>query len=97
MKHPLVRFTSEAAGLVSKLHPEAKKLMRSAIDDLRTNPDVGEELQEELSGFRSYKPGRYRVICKFDEERKMIDVYYADHRRDIYEQFGALLKKFKTE
>ena len=38
MKRPLVRFTPEAARLVSKFHPETRKLMRSAIEELRRNP-----------------------------------------------------------
>jgi mRNA interferase RelE/StbE len=97
MKHPKVRFTPEAARLISKLHPEIKKLMRSAVEDLRMDPYIGEDLEEELSGFRSYKPGRYRILYKIDEEQNVIDVYYAGHRRDVYEQFGALLKKLKAE
>jgi mRNA-degrading endonuclease RelE of RelBE toxin-antitoxin system len=75
MKRPHVRFTPEAARLVSKLHPETKKFMRFAIEDLRTNPNLGDGLAEELAGFSSYKPGRYRILYKFDEERNVIDVY----------------------
>ena len=74
MKRPLVRFTPEAARLVSKFHPETRKLMRSAIEELRRNPFRGDELHEELTGFSSYKPGRYRILSKFDEDRKVIDV-----------------------
>jgi mRNA interferase RelE/StbE len=97
MKRPLVRFTPEAGRLISKLPPETKKLLRSAIEDLRTNPYLGDELQEELTGFSSYKPGRYRILYKFDEDRNVIDVYYVGHRRDVYEQFGLLLKKLSAE
>jgi len=97
MKRPLVRFTPEAARLVSKLHPETKKLMRSAIEDLRTNPYLGDELHEELAGFSSYKPGRYRILYKFDEDRNVIDVYYVGHRRDVYDQFRLLLEKLRAQ
>jgi mRNA interferase RelE/StbE len=97
MMHTKVRFTPEAARLISKLHPKIKKLMRSAVEDLRTDPYIGEDLQEELSGFKFYKPGRYRVLYKIDEERNVIDVYYAGHRRDVYEEFGTLLKELRTE
>ena len=97
MKRPLVRFTPEAGRLVSKLHPETKKLMRSAIEDLRTNPYLGDELHEELTGFSSYKPGRYRILYKFDEDRNVIDVYYVGHRRDVYDQFRLFLEKLRAE
>ena len=97
MKRALVRFTPEAARLVSKLHPETKKVMRYAIEDLRTNPYLGDELAEELAGFSSYKPGRYRILYKFDEERNVIDVYYVGHRRDVYDQFRRFLEKLRAE
>ena len=92
MKPPSVRFTAEAAKLVSKLHPETKKMMRSAMDDLRRNPHLGEDLHEELAGFKSYKPRRYRILYKLNEDENVIDVYYVDHRRDVYDEFRILLK-----
>jgi len=46
-----------------------------------------------LSGFKSYKLKRYRVIYKFSEEDNVVQVYYIGHRRDVYEQFQTLLKK----
>lgn len=97
MKRPLVRFTPEAARLVSKIHPETRKLMRSAIEELRRNPFRGDDLHEELTGFSSYKPGRYRILYKFDEDRNVIDVYYVGHRRDVYDRFRLLLEKLRVE
>jgi mRNA-degrading endonuclease RelE of RelBE toxin-antitoxin system len=97
MKRPLVRFTPEAARLVSKFHPETRKLVRSAIEELRKNPFRGDDLREELTGFSSYKPGRYRILYKFDEDRNVIDVYYVGHRRDVYDQFRLFLKKIRVE
>jgi len=97
VKRPVVRFTPEAARLVSKLHPETKKLLRSAIERLRANPFLGDELQEKLVGFSSYKPGRYRILYKFDEDRNVIDVCYVGHRRDVYDQFLLLLEKLRVE
>ena len=78
--------------MVSKLHPETKKMMRSAMDDLRRNPHLGEDLHEELAGFKSYKPRRYRILYKLNEDENVIDVYYVDHRRDVYDEFRILLK-----
>jgi mRNA interferase RelE/StbE len=71
--------------------------VRSAIEALRTNPYLGDELHEELAGFSSYKPGRYRILYKFNEDRNVIDVYYVGHRRDVYERFRILLKEFQEE
>ena len=88
-----VRLTREAAKIVSKLHPENKKLIRSALDEVRQNPHQGRDLQDELAGFKSYRIKRYRIVYKLNEEQSSIDIYYLGHRRDVYEQFRTLLNK----
>ena len=93
MKRPAVRFTPEAARLLSRLHPEIKRTIRAAIRELIKHPLLGDDLQDELTGFKSYKPRRYRIIYKLQEEKNTIDVYFVGHRRDVYEQFMRLLRK----
>ena len=97
MRRPAVRFTPEAAKLVSKLHPEIKKMIRSALEELRSNPFLGDDLREELSGFKSYKPRRYRILYKFDEDENTIDVYYVGHRREVYEKFMLMVKQLQQK
>lgn len=93
MKRSAVKFTPEAARLLSVLHPENKKIIKESIRLLCENPDSGGDLQEELSGFRSFKVKRYRIIYKFSEEDNIIRIFYIGYRRDVYEQFQTLLKK----
>ena len=93
MKKPKARFTPESAKLLSKLHPDNKKMIKSALKELQTNAHAGDDFQEELSGFKSYKIKRYRIIYRYNEDEKNIDVYYVGHRSDVYEQFRILLNK----
>ena len=93
MRELKVRLTREAAKIVSKLHPENKKLIRSALDEVRQNPHQGRDLQDELAGFKSYRIKRYRIVYQLNEERSSIDIYYLGHRRDVYEHFRTLLNK----
>ena len=88
-----IRFTPEAAGLFSKLHPENKKLIKFALNELRQSPYSGHNLQEELSGFKSYRSKRYRILYKVNEDEHIIEVYFIGHRKDIYEQFRRLLNQ----
>ena len=96
MKNLKIRFTPEAARLLSKLHPESKKLIKSALQEIRKEPFTGNDLQEELSGFKSYKSKRYRIIYKINEENQFIEVYLVGHRRDVYEQFRRLLNQLAS-
>lgn len=91
-----IRFTPEAARLFSKLHPENKKLIKTALYELSQNLYSGHDLQEELSGFKSYITKRYRIIYRINEEEYIIEIYYIGHRKDIYEQFRRLLNQLTT-
>jgi len=93
MKSSAIKFTPEAARLLSKLPPENKKMIKAGLKALAQSPDLGAELQEELSGFKSYKLKRYKVIYKLTEDNA-IRIYFIGHRRDVYEQFHSLLQKF---
>ncbi len=91
MKDIRLTFTPEAAKLLSRLHPESKKFIKEGLTELRQNPHLGDDLQQELSSFKSYKIKRYRVLYDINEEEGVIQVYYVGHRRDVYEQFRDLL------
>ena len=93
MRNLRVGFTPEAAGLLSKFHPENKKLIQAAINELRRDPHLGDDLQEELSCFKSYKFKRYRILYRVNEEENFLEIYYVGHRSDVYEQFRLLLNK----
>ena len=93
MKDATIKLTPETARLLAKLHPENKKMIKAGLKVLSQKPASGADLQEELSGFKSYKLKRYSVIYKFSEEDNVVQVYYIGHRRDVYEQFQTLLKK----
>ena len=95
MKKFGMRYTPETSRLLSKLHPENKKLIRSALEDLRKNPYAGSDLQEKLHGFKSFKLKKYRVIYNIDEEENIIQIFHIGHRKDVYEQFNRLLNELR--
>ena len=90
-----MRYTPEASRLLSKLHPENKKLIRAALEDLRNNPYAGRDLQEELYGFKSFKLKRFRVLYNINEEENTIQIFHIGHRKDVYEQLNRLLNQLK--
>ncbi len=86
-----LRFTPEAAGCISRLHPDNKRIIREALDELRQEPYAGDDLQDELAEFKSFIPRRFRIIYSVDDDHEVIHVYYVGHRRDVYDQFRLLL------
>lgn len=97
MKRYGLRFTPEASQIIARLPPETKKLIRTSLDEVVLDPFKGDELQGELSGFRSLKPKRFRVIYKVNEVESLIEVYYVGARRDVYENFRLLLREIQTQ
>ena len=95
MKKFSMRYTPEDSRLLSKLHPENKKLIRAALEDLRNNPYAGTDLQEELYGYKSFKLKRYRVLYNINEEENTIQIFHIGQRKDVYEQFHRLLTELK--
>lgn len=92
-----IRLTPEAAHSLSKskLHPENRKLIKTALQEIQEDPYFGYDLQEELSGFKAFKTKRYRILYRVNEAEQFIEVYYIGHRKDVYEQFRRLLNKLK--
>ena len=95
MKKWKMRFTPESSLLLSKLHPENKRMIKQVLIELQENPHIGKDLQEDLAGFKSLRLRQYRVIYNIDEEENFIQVYYIGRRRDVYEQFRRLLIKLQ--
>lgn len=96
MKKYRLRFTPEAAHGISRLHPDNRRLVREALDELRQDPYTGDDLQDELAGFKSFKPKRFRIIYRIDEDHRVIQVFYVGHRRDVYDQFRLLLNRLTS-
>lgn len=82
-------YTLEAQSLIRKLSPVIKKGIRSAIDEIGINPDVGKPLQDELEGLRSHRFKRYRIVYKFEDDSKTIKVVYVGHRYNVYDLLTA--------
>ena len=95
MKKWKMRFTAESSRLLSKLHPENKRLIKQAFTELRIDPHIGKDLQEGLSGFKSLKLKQYRIIYNINEEKNFIQIYHIGRRKDVYEQLRRLLTELQ--
>ena len=95
MKRFGMKFTPETSRILSRFHPENKKLVKQALIELRENPYAGTDLQAALFGFKSFKLKRYRIIYSLNEEENIIQVFHIGHRKDVYEQFNRLLNQLK--
>jgi mRNA interferase RelE/StbE len=79
-----LRIPDEVAGLIRGLHPDLKRKIRSALDDLLDNPTAGKPLRDELDGLRSCRVIRFRIIYRV--AGTVIEVVAVGPRQTIYEE-----------
>jgi mRNA interferase RelE/StbE len=88
-----VRYTPVAAESIRHLHPSVKQAIREAIRDLTADPCLGHPLTFELTGFRTLRVSRYRVIYRIREEDRTVEIHLTGLRKDIYELFREFLER----
>jgi mRNA interferase RelE/StbE len=63
---------------------EARERVRNAIDELVDEPfPTGHRKLQGREGWR-IRVGDYRIIYEVDDDRRVITVLQAGHRRDVY-------------
>ena len=87
MKAYRLLYSETSRKQIVELHPELKSVVRSRLDTLRKDPFMGKGLERELSGYRSLRARRYRIIYKVNEEKESLEIHYVGHRKDVYELF----------
>jgi mRNA interferase RelE/StbE len=86
-----IRTTAELSAYIRSLHPALKKRVHDALDQIRAQPGEGKPLQRELTGYRSFRIGKFRIIYRVTV--KEIEVVAVGPRRTIYEETTRLMKK----
>jgi mRNA interferase RelE/StbE len=69
--------------LVRGLHPELRRKVRAGLDSIRADPLVGKELRRELTGLRSLRVSRFRIVYRVEPGR-LIALVAVGPRRTIY-------------
>ena len=79
-------YVPSAARAVRKLDPAVRKRIRDTLQKLSEDPERGKQLRLGLTGLRSWRTGRYRIIYRLIESRIEILVVAIGQRRDVYKK-----------
>jgi mRNA interferase RelE/StbE len=71
---------------IPSLSKSAKTLILKAIKErLMVDPiSFGKPLRYTLKGYRRLRVGRYRIVYKIDEKKRIVIINAIDHRKDVY-------------
>jgi mRNA interferase RelE/StbE len=81
------------ADVIRSLHPDLKRAVKSAVRAITVNPECGEPLLRELKGLWKYRVRRFRIVYAIDRNARLIQLMAIGHRRSIYEELSAQLKR----
>ena len=82
-----IEFGPRARRALKKLDRRAAGRIAAFAESLEARDDprsTGKALAGELAGFWRYRVGDYRLICRIEDDRLVILVLEAGHRREIY-------------
>ena len=88
MKNYSVEYTKQALKALEKLETDIREKIIEWIEtNLQgcENPRLyGKALQGQLKGKWRYRVGDYRIVAKIEDDKVLIMILDADHRRQIY-------------
>jgi mRNA interferase RelE/StbE len=88
-----LKVPDPVASLVRGLHPELKARVKKALGLILDDPAIGKPLRDELSGLRSFRVGRFRIVYRVAESERRIEIVATGPRKSIYVETYRLLKK----
>jgi len=86
-----IKLPAEVAVLIRNLHPQIKRKIRSALEEIQADPTSGKQLRGELAGFRSFRLGKIRIIYRGKDG--IIEIVAIGPREVIYFETALLLKQ----
>lgn len=82
-----MRFSDQVVEALRTCHPDARKEIRRALDDLAKGiAQDAKPLERELVGFFRLRAGRFRVIYRLGQAQEVIAEYLAP-RETVYGSF----------
>jgi mRNA interferase RelE/StbE len=89
-----LRLPEGLAGLIRGMHPALKKKVRASLDAILSDPTAGKALKDDLTGLRSFRTGRVRIIYRVS--RTEVQVVAIGPRSRIYEKTFGLIRRGQT-
>jgi mRNA interferase RelE/StbE len=91
-QHRKLRVPDEIAALIRSMHPDLIRKIRGSLQTILSEPFAGKALRDELSGLRSFRVSRFRIIYRISK-KQLIEVVTIGPRDRIYEETFRIVSK----
>jgi len=89
-----LRIPDYIVSLIRGMHPNLKKRVRAAFNEILNDPFCGKALKKEFAGLRSFRIKRFRIIYKLSSKNEVYIVALGP-RKYIYEETYRIIQKQK--
>jgi mRNA interferase RelE/StbE len=87
-----VEIPPRVAEFIRHLEPQLKQRIRAALRTLAADPARGEPLKRDLSEYRKYRVGRFRIVYARDAKGRVVRIMAVGQRRRVYEELARMVK-----
>ena len=90
-----LKLSEEIRSLIQGLHPELKRKVRAALEQILQDPYSGKALRDDLEGLRSVRVGGFRIVYRASS--RTIEIVAIGPRRNIYEDTLRIIRRERHE
>jgi mRNA interferase RelE/StbE len=87
-----LRVPDDVVTVIRGLHPTIKARIRAALDTLREDATLGKPLRDELSGLKSLRVGRFRIVYR-EASGNVLEIVAIGPRASIYRETFRLIAR----
>jgi mRNA interferase RelE/StbE len=88
-----VDIPAHVAAVIRTLHPDLKKVIKSALRAIALQPDLGDPLRRDLAGLRKFRVRRFRIVYRVESRSRTVRVMAVGPRQSVYEELAAALSE----
>ena len=91
-----LRLPAHVAELIRGLHPQIKRKLRAALEDIIADPHAGKALKDDLAGLWSFRVGKFRIVYRISERAaasRCVELVACGPRERIYEETYRLVAR----
>ena len=82
----LIDFDEDVRKVFQHFSPLRKQKIKECLREISLNPFVGKALQENLTGFYSYRAGHFRILYIIDKEERIVRLMAIGFRGNVYKE-----------
>ncbi len=86
-----IRVSDSVGALLRGMHPHLKRKIKSSFKIILSNPSEGKALKGELTGLRSFRVSRFRIVYRVRKD--IVEVVAVGPRGRIYEETLLLVRQ----